>query len=84
MEVIETLTKSQQDTIEQATDKVTLAMLDSLECGDEIDLNSEVVVRRYWEDNEGDPTTVVIDYQDEEVFQVLWSTKVGEIIFEAL
>lgn len=92
MTILETLTELEQDKLEKGTDLITIPMLNSLDVGDEIELNSSTTLRRYHEDNplfdeneeEIDCTTVVVDFGDEEVFLVQWNTAKEDIVFNCL
>lgn len=81
MTVIETLTPDQLISLQDAQDKVTIEMLESLEYGEEIRLTDYYTLYHYSED---DIFVIVLDIRDEwtEVLQVLYSDT--DIVFEAL
>ena len=81
MTVLETLSEEQKALIDEATDKITLEILESLDYGDEINLTDDVVLYHYCEDE-----IVVVNLKDEweEVLQVQWNVEADEIVFEAL
>jgi crotonobetainyl-CoA:carnitine CoA-transferase CaiB-like acyl-CoA transferase len=81
MTAIETLTNSQIYSLEDAQDLVTVQMLESLDFGEEIKLNSNYTLYHY---SDEDIIVIVRDNNDEweEVLQVMWSEE--GIVFEAL
>ena len=69
------------DKLEDAMSKVTIEMLDSLNYGEEIELNDKYVLSHYCEDE----CIVLVEVTEwEELFSVLYSTEDKEIIFESL
>lgn len=81
MSAINTLTEEQRTKLEDAQDKITIKMLDSLEHGEEIELNETFTLYHYTEDD----VFVVVHDEDEvwqEILQVM--TDGEEIEFEAL
>lgn len=81
MEALETLTDEQRTKLEDAQDKISIAMLKELEHGEEIELNDTFTLYHYTED---DVFIVVHDADEiwEEILQVM--TDGEEISFEAL
>jgi hypothetical protein len=65
--------------LEDAMNKITVAMLNTLEHGEELELNSEYTLYHYTEDD-----IFVLNETDEweEIYQVMYEG--DEIIFEAL
>ena len=73
--------------LELALDKVTIKLLESLGGGDIVGLTENFDLYRYEldEDDEENDCIVVIDTaEDEEIYCVLYSKKLKQIIFEAL
>lgn len=84
MTILETLTEEQTEQLQQAQDIITVKVLDSLNYGDEIKLNSTFKLYHYSEED-----IVVIGFIDDEVenwevIQLQWDTETELIIFEAL
>ena len=77
--IIETLTNSEVYSLQDAQDKITLELLKSLDCGDEIELNNDYTLYRYLED---ECIVIVLTEEWEEVLQVMYDE--NKIIFEAL
>ena len=65
---------------QQATNLITVELLDSLTYGDAI----EVINGYYLYHYENDNFIVLNDENDEEIFCVLYNTEANEIIFEKL
>lgn len=79
MTVLETLTEEQRISLEDVQDKVTVEMLNSLENGEEIELNDYFTLYSYTED---DCIVIVLTEEWIEVLQVLYDSESVE--FEAL
>lgn len=79
MEALETLTVEQRTKLEDAQDKISIAMLKELEHGEEIELNDTFTLYHYTED---DIFVVVKTEEWEEILQVM--TEGRKISFEAL
>jgi len=67
--------------LENALDQVTIEMLESLEYGEEIELNEEYTLYHYIED---DLISVFRTEDWEELFAVMYDKKTKEIVFEQL
>lgn len=79
MTVIETLTADQLISLQDAQDKITFEMLESLDYGDQIELNNDFCIYHYLED---DCIVINLIEEWEEVLQVLYSDT--DIAFEVL
>lgn len=79
MEAVHTLTSEQLAKLEEAKDKITLQMMESLEHGEEIELNDTFTLYHYTEE---DVFVLVTSEEWQEVFQVM--TEEEKIIFESL
>ena len=79
MTVLETLTEEQRISLEDVQDKVTVEMLNSLENGEEIELNDYFTLYSYTED---DCIVIVLTEEWIDVLQVLYYSESVE--FEAL
>lgn len=79
MTVLETLTEEQRISLEDAQNKVTVEMLNSLENGEEIELNDLYTLYSYIED---DSIVIVLTEEWLEVLQVLYDSE--SVVFEAL
>lgn len=79
MEAVHTLTQEQCTKLEDAQDKITIQMMDSLEHGEELELNETFTLYHYTEDD----VFVVVKAEDwQEILQVM--TDGEEISFETL
>jgi hypothetical protein len=79
MTVLETLTEEQRISLEDAQNKVTVEMLNSLENGEEIKLNDLYTLYSYIDD---DCIVIVLTEEWVEVLQVLYDSE--SVVFEAL
>lgn len=79
MTVLETLTEEQRISLEDAQNKVTVEMLNSLENGEEIKLNDLYTLYSYIDD---DCIVIVLTEEWVEVLQVLYDNE--SVVFEAL
>lgn len=79
MEAVHTLTHEQRTKLEEAKDKISIAMLKELEHGEEIELNDTFTLYHYTED---DVFVINLTEDWEEILQVM--TEGRKISFEAL
>lgn len=79
MTVLETLTEEQRISLEDAQNKVTVEMLNSLENVEEIELNDLYTLYSYIDD---DCIVIVLTEEWIEVLQVLYDSE--NVVFEAL
>lgn len=79
MEALETLTEEQRTKLDDAQDRISIAMLKELEHGEEIELNDTFTLYHYTED---DIFVINLTEEWEEILQVM--TENGKIVFEEL
>tara|TARA_R100000353_G_scaffold173497_1_gene139891 strand:- start:434 stop:697 length:264 start_codon:yes stop_codon:yes gene_type:complete len=75
------LTNKQQQQIDVATEKINVAMLKSLDYGEEILVSENVVLYHYCED---EIITLNIENEWIEVFQIMYDTDTNKIVIEIL
>lgn len=68
MSAFEELTQAQQKTLVEATDKITVEMMNELEHGDELDLNKDFTLSHYTEED-----VFMVNLKEDwiEIFQVM-------------
>lgn len=80
MTILETLTERQKIALEEAQENLTIDMLESLEYGEEIQMNELITLYHY---SEEDIIVLNLTEEWEEVLQVMITEK-GGILFEEL